>query len=273
VDTNTSLGIGLVVAGLGTVLPGAPAEGLIMASAELGRRGVDTHHSRIALGLMQWYSTRALFEIAALDTLAVVAIASMRHPGHSDGRAFLAGIAFATLVVLAVTAWLANQRRTLEIIAVIAGPLQFWTPTAPQAARRAQGATWHKEISEVVGSTASQSKLGGLALGACLANAACFRYALIAAGIHLSLGLFLFVYAVAMISAMVPFVPAGLGVVETIVPALLHRTGVPLTTALAGILVYRALGTLLPAIAGAIVLIRLRLAVVPRLVQEADVPV
>jgi uncharacterized membrane protein YbhN (UPF0104 family) len=273
VDAITSVRLGLVVAGLGTVLPGAPAEGLIMANAELERRGVDTHHSRIALGLMQWYSTRALFEIAALDTLAVVTVASVRHPGHTDGREFLAAIALAALAILAMTTWLAGKRHTLELIAVIAGPLEFWTPTAPRATRRARGAAWHQEISEVVGSGASQLMLGAVAVGACLANAACFRYALIAVGIHLSIGMFLFVYAVAMISALVPLVPAGLGVVETIVPALLHRTGVPLPTALAGILVYRALGTLLPAIAGAIAVIQLRLASVSHLVPDAEVSV
>ena len=46
--------------------------------------------------------------------------------------------------------------------------------------------------------------------------------------------MFLFVYPMAMICTLVPLVPAGLGVVETVVPALLHHAGVPLPTALAG---------------------------------------
>jgi uncharacterized membrane protein YbhN (UPF0104 family) len=46
-----------------------------------------------------------------------------------------------------------------------------------------------------------------------------------------------------------------------VVPALLHHAGVPLATALAGVLAYRALGTLLPAVCGTGALIRLRMTV------------
>ncbi len=52
--------------------------------------------------------------------------------------------------------------------------------------------------------------------------------------------------------------PAGLGAAGVAVPVLLRRTGVPLATALGGVLVYRALSTLLPAVAGAAALVRLR---------------
>jgi uncharacterized membrane protein YbhN (UPF0104 family) len=74
--------------------------------------------------------------------------------------------------------------------------------------------------------------------------------------------MFLFAYAVAIITALVPLVPAGIGVVETVVPALLHHAGVPLATALAGVLAYRSLGTLLPALGGTASLVRLRMTVI-----------
>jgi uncharacterized membrane protein YbhN (UPF0104 family) len=262
VTRRTGLRLSLVVAGLGNILPAAPAEGLVMAGAELHRRGVEGHRSRIALGLMQWISIRTLFGVAALDALAVAAVATVRYPQRAQGRYVLAGLAVGALGVLASTAWLASRRQTIEFVALAAGWLWFWRPAAPAVGRRAKGSAWHSEIREVIGSRRNQGALAVLALTSCLADATCFRCALVAVGIHLQPGMFLFAYAVAMICTLVPLVPAGLGVVETAVPALLHRAGVPLPTALAGILAYRALGTLLPALAGTGALIRLRMSAV-----------
>ncbi|MDQ1378490.1 MAG: hypothetical protein QOE15_2663, partial [Acidimicrobiaceae bacterium] len=42
VSRRNAVRLGLVVSGLGNVLPAAPAEGLVMAGAELRRRGVDS---------------------------------------------------------------------------------------------------------------------------------------------------------------------------------------------------------------------------------------
>ena len=52
---------------------------------------------------------------------------------------------------------------------------------------------------------------------------------------------------------------AGLGVVETLTPAILHLYGVPFENGLAGLLVYRAIGTLFPAVVGTASLASLRL--------------
>jgi uncharacterized membrane protein YbhN (UPF0104 family) len=140
------------------------------------------------------------------------------------------------------------------------GKLQWRRSGRPRIDRRAQGATWHAEIHEVLGARTSRAAIIALAAASCLADAACFHCAVSAVGVHLSPALFLFAYAVGMITTLVPFVPNGLGVVEVIVPALLHHAGVPLATALAGVLAFRALGTLLPALSGAVALVRLRLA-------------
>lgn len=111
VSRVTGVRLGLVVAGLGNILPAAPAEGLVMASAELHRRGVDPRRSRIALGLMQWLSIRTLFGIAALDALAVAGVAMVRYPQQAPGREILAALAVVILAVLAATAWLASRQR------------------------------------------------------------------------------------------------------------------------------------------------------------------
>jgi uncharacterized protein (TIRG00374 family) len=50
----------------------------------------------------------------------------------------------------------------------------------------------------------------------------------------------------------VPLLPAGLGLVEAALPALLHRFDAPLDAALAASLAYRAAGTVLPALLGAV---------------------
>ena len=63
--------------------------------------------------------------------------------------------------------------------------------------------------------------------------------------------------------SLVPFLPGGFGAVEVAMPAVLHKAGVPLAPALAGVLTYRLLGTLLPAFCGAIALVRLRRTPVP----------
>ena len=56
----------------------------------------------------------------------------------------------------------------------------------------------------------------------------------------------------------VPLLPSGLGLVEAAIPAILHRFGAPLDDALAATLVYRAAGTLLPALVGGLAIVALR---------------
>jgi uncharacterized membrane protein YbhN (UPF0104 family) len=272
VNRRTAVRIGLLVAGLGNLLPAAPAEGLALAGAELRRRGVDTHRIRIALGLMQWLSIRTLFGVAAIDSLVLAAAVSFR-PHHAPGAVVLGVIALTVIGALAATAWLASRRETMEFVMLAAGRARFWRPPSPSAEHRARGAVWHAEIREVLGSRGSQAVFGGLALGVCLADATCFRYALVAVGIHLKPGMFLFAYAVTIIMTLVPLLPAGIGVVETVIPALLHHAGVPLATALAGVLAYRAIGTLLPAVCGTTALIRLRTAVIAPMSTAPDLAV
>jgi uncharacterized membrane protein YbhN (UPF0104 family) len=52
--------------------------------------------------------------------------------------------------------------------------------------------------------------------------------------------------------------PGGLGVVEAIIPAVVHWYGPSLSAAFAGALVYRMVGTVLPAAVGAVAVVALR---------------
>ena len=92
-----------------------------------------------------------------------------------------------------------------------------------------------------------------------LADAACLHFSLLAVGVHVRLDVLLLAYVAGIVLSMVPLVPAGIGVVETVVPAVLSLAGVPLVAALAAVVLYRMLSTLLPAVLGALSLLGLRL--------------
>jgi len=94
------------------------------------------------------------------------------------------------------------------------------------------------------------ASVGASVLLAWVFDGMCLFLALDALGVHVTFDVLLLAYTVGAAASFIPFLPAGLGVVETVTPALLHLYGVPWEGALAGLLVYRALGTVLPALVG-----------------------
>jgi len=88
-------------------------------------------------------------------------------------------------------------------------------------------------------------------------------------GVHVQAAVLLLAYVAGIVLSMVPLVPAGVGVVETVVPAVLSLAGVPLVAALAAVVLYRMLSTLLPAVLGGLALIGLRLEKPPDLYGDA----
>jgi uncharacterized membrane protein YbhN (UPF0104 family) len=229
-----------------------------MARAELRRRNVDNRRAPLALAYSQWYTTRAALGLIAVNAVALAAIVQT-HVGGRFARLWIIGIPAATLLMLlAFSAWLANQRRTVEWVAIAIGKLRFWQRT-PTEALRAAGAQWHADAQTLLGDRRNRSTVTTLALLSIGADVACFVCAIRSVGIQLRPGGFLLIYGAYVVSSLVPFLPAGLGSVEAVVPAALHHGGVPLVTGLAAVLVYRALGTILPAATGAISLVRLRL--------------
>ncbi len=259
VSRRATVGVGLVLSGLGNVLPAAPAEGLALASAELHRRGVKTRRVRLALAFSEWYTTRATFALVALNAVVIAAIVQFR-VGGGLARPWLFGLpAAGVLGVLALTAWLASRRGTAEWVAVVAGRLRFWKPAPPIEHLRAAGAAWWSDAQEVLGNRRNRMAVVLVAAASTACDALCFGFALWAVGIHPRPGEFLLVYGAAMVASLVPLLPDGLGTVESVVPLLLHHSGTPLAAGLAAVLVYRAIATVLPAAAGALSLGRLRL--------------
>ena len=79
----------------------------------------------------------------------------------------------------------------------------------------------------------------------------------------MSIDILLLAYTVGIMASMVPLLPAGVGVVETTTTLILSAFGVPLTTALAAVLIYRLLATVAPAVIGGLAFLGLRLGPVP----------
>jgi hypothetical protein len=98
-----------------------------------------------------------------------------------------------------------------------------------------------------------------MSIAATAFDAGCFVVAFRAAHVHADLRILVLAYVVAISATFVPLLPGGIGLAEAAVAAFLHSAGVPIPMALAGMLVYRALATVMPALAGAGALGELRL--------------
>ena len=105
---------------------------------------------------------------------------------------------------------------------------------------------------QVAGSGANRLTLLGLSLATWLADALCLQLAMRAAGVSVPFPVLLLAYTVGVLATLVPLLPGGLGLVEAAIPLVLASFGVPVAAALAGTLAYRAIGTVLPAGAGAL---------------------
>ncbi|MCU1452658.1 MAG: putative rane protein [Acidimicrobiales bacterium] len=256
VSRGSAMRLGLVVLGLGNILPAAPVEGLTLAGSELRRRDVSPRRTALSLGLFQWFTTRAMFALAAFGALGVTLLLHDRHLGLD--RTSLATLAVLVLIALPISRYLAFHPRLAVWVAVALGRLRRKAHRRSVAQDRQVGAAWHRDAIKLLGSSSNQAQLTALAAGWCLCDAACFRLALAAAGVPATATTFVLGYAAAMLGTLMPFVPAGFGAVETVVPTLLRRSGVPLSQGLAGVLTFRLVGTVLPAVAGAIALILLR---------------
>ncbi len=249
--------VGLVAVGLGNILPAAPVEGMVMGARALEGRGVARRRTFVAVGLVQWYCGRALLAVAALTTFGVAAFAGERASPFHDSWPALLGVGALLALVFVVTGTIASRARLHARIGLLVRRVPFWRSRSEHMATWCND--WSEELRAAIGSRRDRALLIALAVGASIAEASCFVFALRAAGVHAHPALLFFAYSVGMLGVFVPLLPAGLGFVETAVPALLHQAHVPIAAALAGVLAYRALATLLPAFVGAGALGRFRL--------------
>jgi uncharacterized protein (TIRG00374 family) len=111
---------------------------------------------------------------------------------------------------------------------------------------------------DIVGPPRNRVRLALVSAAAVLADAGTLWATCHAAGFHIHPELVLLARTVGTVVSWVPLLPGGLGLVEAAIPAVLHRFGAPLDDAVAATLVYRAAGTLLPALAGGVAIVALR---------------
>jgi uncharacterized protein (TIRG00374 family) len=250
----TATGLSLVVYGFGAVTPAAPAEGMAIASRELRRRGRTKQQARLTVGFSEWFSQRTFYAVAALDLILVIVLG---HLPFADSWPFMI-VAVVVIVAITGTAFAARRPASAEWIVGVLAAIRIRRPQpAPEARRQAAGA-WHAAAMAVVGPPRNRVRLALISAAAVLADAATLWATCHAAGFHIHPELALLARTVGTIASWIPLLPSGLGVVEVAIPAILHRFGAPLDDALAATLVYRAAGTLIPALAGGLALVALR---------------
>lgn len=242
--------VSLLSCGLGNVLPGAPAPGMLLAGAELQRLGQDSRRTRIALAFTVWFGTRTLVGLAAIAFLVAII---RQQPNLRDATEWSL-VAVALIAALAVSARMASHPQAAEHTAGLYRRLRIGRPRPPADETRAGAAAWYGEAREVVGSPRHRAGLVAIAAASWLADAMCLGLALKAAGVSVDPDVLLLAYVGGMFITALPLLPGGIGAVEAAIPALLHYFGAPLDAALAGTLVYRGIALLLPAGLGAMVL-------------------
>lgn len=247
--------LSLVIFGLGVFTPASPAEGLVLGAAELQQRGLDRRRSVLALAFAEWFGTGTLWALAAFNVLVAVAV------GHLPGThgALLVVAAATVLVVLAGGTLLATRQRVMEVAAAVVDRVCFWRERRTPVERRASVARLHAQAGRVAGTRRQRVLLAIVAGASWLADALCLAAGLAAAGVSVPPDILLLAYTAGIVASQVPLLPAGLGLVEAAMPAVLHRFGVAYPNALAGALAYRAFGTFVPAGAGAVALPSLHL--------------
>ena len=251
---NAALRLGLVVFGLGLITPASPAEGMVLASAELTRRGLTRRRAGLTLIFSEWYANGTLWLITGCAILVASTVGDV--PG--DERGTLLGVAAFMLFVLALVIALARRETVVQWVSVRLGVLAPHDRRVPVEERRARGSRWYTDARTITPTRTDVVVVVAIALAAWACDGLCLFFCLVAAGAVVRPDVLLLAYTVAVLATGVPLLPAGLGVVETALPAVLSSYDVHHATALAGALAYRGLGTFLPALAGALVLPTLR---------------
>jgi uncharacterized protein (TIRG00374 family) len=247
-----SLRVALIVYGLGTVVPGAPAPGMAIAATELGRRGMDGRRIAWAFFLSTWFNVRSFLILAVLTAVA----ATLRGRVPNNSRALVVAAATFVVAALVLSGWLVRHPALADRVGRFLEALN-WRGSGPAARNTAL------RVQEAATGVFSSRREGFLvawaSLGSRLADVLCLRFALIAVGIHVSLGIVLIAYVVSTLVAAIPLLPGGLGLVEAAIPGLLHYYGASIDAAVAGTIAWRGVTLLLPALAGLVTYTSMRL--------------
>jgi uncharacterized protein (TIRG00374 family) len=242
---GTTTRVALVMWGLGSLLPVAPAEGMALSVSELGRRGIGRQHALTMLFLAGWFQFWALVFTAAIASAFVDAVG---HPDPDDAtRLFVAAAVLSALTVTVIT--LARR----PVVGKLAADLLWLLPrrrTMTRDEMRAAGVDEHARVVGLLGRPVHRVGIGLASTGWWIADAGGLWIALHATHAHVDFSLVVLAYVVGTVASWVPLLPGGLGAVEIAVPSVLHHFGVPLALGLTGTLLWRALSLFIPAIVG-----------------------
>ncbi len=252
---GTTVRIALVMWGLGSLLPAAPAEGIALSVSELGRRGVGRQGAITMLLVAGWCQFWALALTAAVASGLVDAVG---HPDPDDATRLVVVAA----VLVAATAIVVTLVRR-PVIGKLAADAMWLLPRRRTMTRdelRAAGIGEHARLMALFGRTNQRAAIVVASTAWWLADAGALWIALHAVHADADFGLVVLAYVAGTVASWVPLLPGGLGAVEIAVPAVLHHFGVPLGGALAGTLLWRGLSLFLPAAVGALAYTSLRAA-------------
>jgi uncharacterized protein (TIRG00374 family) len=250
---TTTARVALVMWGLGSLLPAAPAEGIALSVSELGRRGVSRQHAVTMLLVAGWFQFWALVLTAA----AASAVVDLVGPPNPDDAIRLLVVALVLAVVTLIVVSLVGR----PFIAKVAADAVRWLPRHRKKTRaelRAAGIDEHARLLQLLGRPVHRAWIAFASTGWWLADAGCLWLALQAAHADVDFSVVVLAYVAGVVASWVPLLPGGLGAVEIAVPAVLHHFGVPLTAALTGTLLWRGISLFLPALGGALAYASLR---------------
>lgn len=250
----TAAGLAFVVYGFGAVTPAAPLEGLAIAANELKRWGWSKHDTHLLLGFSEWFAQRTFYAVAAANLVVAVAV------GHlAISQAWPLLIAAAVVVgALGMTSALIRGEHFARGVAVLARLLRFRSRHDLRIVQEADVETWRDDAVAFLGPPRRRAAIAMFSAAAVVCDSGALWASSHAAGFHVRPDVVLLVATVGTVVSWIPLLPSGLGLVEAAIPALLHRFGAPLDGAIAATVVYRAIATLLPALAGMGVIVGLR---------------
>ena len=211
-----------MVAGFGLLTPASPAEGLAIAGRELRQRRLDQRQAALTLGFGQWFAARVFVLVGAVNIVVAIAI------GDLPAVDFIPLLAVAAIGVvgLILTARLAgcvfrrpaNEPRCCGQDAVLAA-CRPGGGTPGGGSRLAPTGDGRRRLT---GKSGDARRAG---CGALLADMGCLWASLAAAGVHVGADVVVLAGTAGMLASIVPLVPGGLGLVEAVIPAVLHHFG------------------------------------------------
>lgn len=246
--------IGFVISGFGLLTPASPAEGLAITAGHLRRRGLSGRRVAFVLTFNEWFSLSVFLVVSSIDLLVVAALEP--DPLRSFWPFFAAAVVVLGLLAVVLRA-VTDEHRAARAFSLLATLRRGERHTSPEA-RLAAGRELHRDARSFLGSRVHVVRVAAMTAGAMLGDVACLWCAMRAAGGRVGFDVALLAVAMASFAILIPLVPGGLGFVEATIPAVAHHFGMPYDQGLAAALVYRCLGTFLPASVGLGAIVALR---------------